>query len=77
MGFIQILCTMDEQMEMDTEQAQLMFQLRQLHLKDASSSASPSPSEMSSTSGARGSNDSGFGSDKVTCHKIQNNLFLF
>lgn len=64
-------------MEMDTEQAQLMFQLRQLHLKDASSSASPSPSEMSSTSGARGSNDSGFGSDKVTCHKIQNNLFLF
>ena len=64
-------------MEMDTEQAQLMFQLRQLHLKDASSSASPSPSEMSSTSGARGSNDSGFGSDKVTCQKIQNNLFLF
>merc|ERR1712107_682578 len=41
-----------------------MFQLRQLHLKDASSAASPSPSEMSSTSGARGSNDSGFGSDK-------------
>jgi len=68
---------MDEQKEMDTEQAQLMFQLRQLHLKDASSAASPSPSEMSSTSGARGSNDSGFGSDKVTCHKIQNNLFLF
>ena len=58
-------------MEMDTEQAQLMFQLRQLHLKDASSSASPSPSEMSSTSGVRGSNDSGFGSDKVTFHKIQ------
>ena len=67
---------MDEQMEMDTEQAQLMFQLRQLHLKDASSAASPSPSDMSSTSDARGSNDSGFGSDKVNIHKKDSKIIL-
>ena len=57
---------MDEQMEMDTEQAQLMLQLRQLHLKEGSAATSPTPSDMSSHSGNRGSNDSGFGSDKVS-----------
>ena len=56
-------------MEMDIDQAQLMLQLRQMNIKDPAfvSMPSPAPSDASTSSsqGARGSNDSGFGSDKV------------
>ena len=59
---------MEDQMELDIDQAQLMMQLRQMNLKEHSYASLPSPAHSdasSSSSGVRGANDSGIESDKV------------